>query len=116
MKTRDNSLSRTAAGFAAAAMSALTLGALVVLPARLEAARASPAAPAVAPTQGKTLVEVTIYPSHIVVVGSRAGNERRPRAAAVAQPLRTARYERGLRGAPDRHIAAAGAQSSTSRR
>jgi hypothetical protein len=74
MDTYQPSTPRAAAGFIAAAMAAITMGALVVLPAKLNPVSADVVAAASAKPGTWAPVEVAISPARIDVVGVREPN------------------------------------------
>jgi hypothetical protein len=77
MYRNEPSIVRPVIGIAAALMAVLTIGAAVVLPARLGSA---PQSPALAGARAPSLEEVAIVPGRIEVIGVRrqaAADERR---------------------------------------
>jgi hypothetical protein len=74
MHSYETSLPRSAFGLAAAAMAALTLGAMVVLPAQLGTTGADPYVLASAKAGPPAPVEVTISPARIDVIVMREPN------------------------------------------
>jgi DNA topoisomerase VI subunit B len=95
MNTFEFAFSRVAASLAAVATSAITIGALVVLPAQLEAGHAIAVTPATARSADAGQVEVTIDPGRIDVVASARRNAHPAggRATTVAHALRATRYD-----------------------
>ena len=71
----EPSTPRATLGLAAVAMTAITMGALVVLPAKLDSVSADPYPPATARTATKASVEVAISPTRIDARGGVTADE-----------------------------------------
>jgi hypothetical protein len=95
MNRYDPSTPRAAAGLTAAAMAAITIGALVVLPAKLEFVNADPYTLAAAKGAAKAPSKVAISPMPIDVPKSaNLGEHVQPeRATPGAQESREKRYQ-----------------------
>jgi hypothetical protein len=90
MNGYEPSTPRAASGLIAIAMTAITVGALVVLPAKLESARVDPYMPAVAKGGNEGTVEVAISPARGEVTAEvgREGHDQPGRAALGSQSVR----------------------------
>jgi len=95
MNRYNPSTPRAAAGLTAVAMAALTIGALVVLPAKIEFVSADPSTLAAAKAATKAPIEVAIGPPRIDVPKSFDGEEhvQAGRAALGVQESRERRYQ-----------------------
>ena len=69
MNRYETSMPRMAFGFAAIALSAVTLGLTVLLPASLNSGRGDDASVAASKAAAPTAIEVSIVPARIVVTG-----------------------------------------------
>ena len=94
MNGYEPSTPRTAFGLVAVAMTAITMGALVVLPAKLESVGAAPYMLAAANAATKTPIEVAISPARIDVseVVNREDDVHASGTTLAAQGIRVKRH------------------------
>jgi hypothetical protein len=99
MNAYKPSTSRVASGLIAVAMAAITIGAMVVLPAKLDSGSADPYALAAAEAATTAPVEVAVDPARgdPSAVGDRAEHVHADRTNLAAREFRAKRHKLSLR-------------------